>query len=232
MPSDARKVAWLLLIVVAIIDGVIHYATLRRRGWPALAGGENLLGFWDLAQALAVGIALIYTAGRTESRPIAILGALFLLVGIEDQIEIHGRLGDAIADLFQFQSWIPGIGAYGAHNIGEFVAMALFGVVAFVLVWTGRAPTHSGLRRARIILTGLLVLMFFFAVVVDLVTAAERSLRILLVEELGERGVLSLAAVYSLSLASIKTWTNLVGVDVGTGPDHGPQDVFDADDAE
>ena len=209
MPSEARRLAWVLLVVIVIIDGVIQYATLRRRGWPALAGGENLLGFWDLAQALAVGTALIYTAGRAESRPIATLGALFLLVGIEDQIEIHGRLGDAIADLFQFQSWIPGIGAYGAHNIGEFVAMALFGVVAFTLIWTGRTPVDPHLRRARVVLTGLLILMFLFAVVIDLVTAAGRSLTILLIEELGERGVLSLAAVYSLSLASFKDWANV-----------------------
>jgi hypothetical protein len=207
LPADARRLAWILLFAVVIVDGIIQYATLRRRGWPALAGGENLLGFWDLAQALAVGIALIYTAGRTESRPIATLGGLFLLVGIEDQIEIHGRLGDGIADLFDFQSWIPGIGEYGASNIGQFVAMALFGVVAFVLVWAGRAPAVPGLRRARVVLTGLLILMFFFAVVVDLVTAAERSLEILLVEELGERSVLGLAAVYSLSLLSVSTWT-------------------------
>ncbi|MDH3398730.1 MAG: hypothetical protein OEM81_13005 [Acidimicrobiia bacterium] len=196
----------MLLIIVVVVDGVIQYVTLRQRGRPALAGGEDLLGFWDLAKALAVGIALVYTAGRTESRAVGTLGALFLVVGIEDQIEIHGRLGKVIADLFRFDAWIPGIGRYGALNIGEAVAMALFGGVAFILIWTGPKPHYPGLQRARVILTVLLVAMFFFAVIIDLVTAAGRSLASFLIEELGERGVLSLAAVYCLSLVSIKDW--------------------------
>jgi hypothetical protein len=198
-----------LLIAVVAIDGIIQFVTLRQYGRPALSGGENLLGFWDLAKALAVGIALVYTAGRTESRAIGTLGALFLIVGIEDQIAIHGRLGTGIADLLRFEAWIPGIGAYGAANIGEFVAMFLFGAVAFVLVWTGRRPKHPALQRARVILTLLLAAMFFFAVVIDLITAAGRSLDIQLVEELGERGVLSLAAVYALSLVSIEDWSEV-----------------------
>jgi hypothetical protein len=206
LPPDARRLAWALLIMVVVMDGVIQYVTLRQRGRLALAGGEDLLGLWDLCKALAVGIALIYTAGRAESRAAGTLGALFLIVGIEDQITIHGRLGEAIADSFRFEAWIPGIGRYGAVNIGEAVAMALFGVVAFILVWTGRRPRYPTLQRARLVLTVLLVAMFFFAVVIDLITAAGRSLTSLLVEELGERGVLSLAAVYSLSLASVKDW--------------------------
>ena len=208
LPPEARRLAWVFLIIIVMTDGVIQYVTLRQRGRPALAGGDNLLGLWDLAKALAVGIALVYTAGRAESRAMGTLGALFLIVGIEDQITLHGRMGVAIADLFRFETWIPGIGAYGAVNIGEAVAMGLFGVVAFTLIWTGPRPRHQSLQRARVILTVLLVAMFFFAVVIDLVTAAGRSLTSQLIEELGERGVLSLAAVYSLSLVSVKEWAD------------------------
>jgi hypothetical protein len=204
LPPEARRLAWILLVGIVVADGVIQFVTVLQYGRPALAGGQDLLGFWDLAKALAVGIALVYTAGRTESRAIGTLGTLFLIVGIEDQIAIHGRLGAGIADLLRFEEWVPGIGPYGAANIGEFVAMALFGVMAFVLVWTGRRPPHPTLQRARVILTLLLAAMFFFAVVLDLVTAAGRSRDIQMVEELGERGVLSLAAVYSLSLVSTK----------------------------
>ena len=60
LPPDARRFAAVLLITIVVIDGIIQYVTLRQRGWPALAGGENLLGFWDLAKALTVGIALIF----------------------------------------------------------------------------------------------------------------------------------------------------------------------------
>ena len=206
LPPNARRLAWVLLVIIVLIDGVIQYAALRNRGRPALAGGEDLLGFWDLSKALAIGIALLYTAGRAESRSTGTLGALFLIVGIEDQIAIHGRLGEGIANVFRFETWIPGIGSYGAVNIGEFMAMAVFGGVAFVLIWTGRRPRYPALQRARALLTVLLVAMFIFAVVIDLVTAARRSLTSMLIEELGERGVLSLALVYSLSLVSIKDW--------------------------
>jgi hypothetical protein len=155
---------------------------------------------WDLAKAITVGTALIYTAGRIAWRPIATLGVLFVLVGIEDQIAIHGELGKAIAGLLRFDAWIPGVGAYGAINIGEFFAMATFGVVAFVLIWSHRVPPDRTMGRARLILTILLVAMFFFAGVIDLITAAERNLTSMLIEELGERGALSLSVVYVLSL--------------------------------
>ncbi|MGZ5384953.1 MAG: DUF5671 domain-containing protein, partial [Acidimicrobiia bacterium] len=138
--------------------------------------------------------------GRIAWRPIATLGVLFVLVGIEDQIAIHGELGKAIAGLLRFNAWIPGVGAYGANNIGEFLAMAIFGVVAFVLIWAHREPPDRTMGRARLILTILLVAMFFFAGVIDLITAAGRSLTSMLIEELGERGALSLSVVYVLSL--------------------------------
>ena len=49
----------------------------------------------------------------------------------------------------------------------------------------------------------MLVAMFFFAEVVDLIAAANRGSISMLIEELGERAVLSLSVVYAVSLA----WT-------------------------
>ena len=201
-PSGLR-LAWTLLAAVFVIDVIVQLVTALQGGRAALGNSRSLLGMWDLAKAIAVGTALIYTAGRTAWRPIAALGVLFLVVGIEDQIAIHGELGRAIGDLVRFDAWIPGIGRYGAINLGEFFAMGLIGVVAFILIWAGRPAPSQGLSRARVIFTLLLVAMFLFAGVVDLMTAARHSLTTVLIEELGERAVLSLSAVYALSL----TWT-------------------------
>lgn len=191
----------ILLGAIFVVDVLVQFVTVSQSGREALGSSRSLLGMWDLAKAMAVGTALIYTAGRVTWRPMAVLGVLFLVVGIEDQIAIHAELGRAIADLFRFDSWIPGIGRYGAVSLGEFIAMALVGFFAFLLIWAGRRPPTRRLGRARGIFTLLLVAMFFFAGFIDLVTAAGSNLTTMLIEELGERAVLSLSAVYALSLA-------------------------------
>jgi hypothetical protein len=192
-----------LLGAIFVIDVLVQFFTVSQSGRAALGSSRSLLGMWDLAKAMAVGTALIHTAGRVAWRPIAVLGVLFLVVGIEDQIAIHGELGRATADLFRFDSWLPGVGRYGAVGLGEFLAMAFVGFIAFLLIWAGRRPPTRQLGRARGIFTLLLAAMFFFAGFIDLMTAAYSSLTTMLIEELGERAVLSLSAVYALSLA----WT-------------------------
>jgi len=206
LPPFARKRAVAVFWAILSINAVIQYAMLRRNGWGGLAGTDNLVAFWDLTMAVAIGTSLIFTAGRSESRAFGTLGVLYVIIGIEDRIAVHGMVGEALADIFAFDRWIPGIGNYGADNIGEFVAMAIFAVVAFVLIWYGQRPADARLRTARMIFTGLLLALFFFAVVIDLVTAAEQSLAILLIEELGERSVLSLSVIYALSLMTITDW--------------------------
>jgi hypothetical protein len=198
-PAGVRK-AWILLGTIFVIDVVLQFFSALDGGRVALGDSRSLLGMWDLAKAISIGTALIYLAGRTRWRPMATLGVLFLVVGIEDQIAIHGELGKAIAGLVRFEAWIPGIGRYGAINLGEFFAMGLFAVAAFFLIWTGPRAPDRVLNRARTIFTLLLVGMFFFAGVIDLMTAAGRNLTTMLIEELGERGVLSLSTVYALSL--------------------------------
>lgn len=194
---------WILLGAIFAIDVVVQVTAVLQSGRSGLGGSRSLLGMWDLAKAIAVGTALIHTSGRTLWRPIGTLGVLFLVVGIEDQIAVHAQLGGMIADLFRFEDWIPDIGSYGATNLGEFLAMAMFAFLAFLLIWAGQKSPSQILRRARVILTLLLVAMFFFAGVVDLITAANRGSIAVLIEELGERAVLSLSVVYAVSLA----WT-------------------------
>lgn len=200
LSPEGLRLAWILLGTVFVIDVILQLFAALDGGRPALGNSRSLLGMWDLAKAITVGTALIYTAGRIAWRPMATLGVLFVVVGIEDQIAIHGELGKAIAGLVRFDAWIPGIGAYGANNLGEFFAMAIFGVVAFVLIWAHRVSPDRTMSRARLIFTILLVAMFFFAGVIDLITAAERSVTSMLIEELGERATLSLSAVYAVSL--------------------------------
>lgn len=189
-----------------LVNAAIQFFTLRTYGREALGGTDNLVAFWDLTMAVAIGTSLIFTAGRSESRAFGTIGVLFLIIGIEDRIAVHGMVGQALADVFAFDRWIPGIGSYGADNIGEFVAMAIVAAIAFVLIWYGRRPADQRLHTARMIFTALLIALFFFAVVIDLVTAAEQSLAILLIEEIGERSVLSLSAIYALSLITITDW--------------------------
>ena len=176
--------------VVLLASGYVEH------GVKGISSGYLLLDYWDIAKAVAIGAALLLVAHRAESASIRFLGILFLILALEDLITLHGIFAAVLKRLS---------GGVIPNRVGEFIALAGFGVVAFFFIWIRNPPHHRMLRRARVFLTVLLVTLFFFTAVVDFF-ALQGSSVTAIVEESGERLTLTITLAYAAGLASIKIW--------------------------
>lgn len=206
LPTRSREIALFALVATVLVDLLLQFLAFRESGVDGLTGGQDLLGSWDLAKAIAAGGALLLAARRSQRHLLGAMGFVFVIIGIEDMIALHAVVGHALADLIRFDTWVPGVGVYGSHQLGEFISMGLFGAAAFVFVWARRSPYNRTLQRVRMILTLLLVAMFVFAGFVDLLASAEGELVPALAEEVGERLTLTLAMAYASGVAAVRNW--------------------------
>jgi len=197
------------LAVAILIDGALEATAMARGGVMSLTGRRDLLGTWDIIKTLLMMVALLVTAGRSRSRVFTALGLLFLVIGIEDQVALHAPLGHYLAGALRIETWSTLWDVPGSHKIGEFLVLGLFGVLAFVLTWTRRRPPLRTLRRARTVLTLLLVVLFFFAGVVDFINSIYGGPVLEFIEETGERISLSVSLAYAVGLVSIREWWSM-----------------------
>ena len=198
LSKSARQVAVFVLAVTLFADLVLLALDYGEHGLKGISGGYYLVDFWDVAKAVAIGGLLLTVAQRLESVAIRMLGFVFLILGLEDLITLHGIFGKALnrltADL------VP-------ERVGEIVAFAGFGLLTVYLVWVRNKPTSMTVRRARLMITVLLAAMFFFTAGVDFFAAGGQTAVtrvVALIEESGERFVLTLTMAYAAGLASMR----------------------------
>lgn len=122
-----------------------------------VAREESIPTFWASLQAAAVGVTALglrATARTTiESRSWAFVGVFWIYVGVDDNAEIHERVGSALARATEDSAlveWWPGFS--WQLFLAPILAAALFGSV--VVAWR-----HAEQRRAM-----LLVCLGCFAV--------------------------------------------------------------------
>lgn len=207
---EGLQAALFSLAVAIFIDGVLEAAAMARGGVMSLTGRWDLLGAWDVVKTLLITAALLVTAKRCRSRVFTVLALLFLIIGIEDQVALHAPLGHFLARVLRIDAWSNLWDVSGSHKIGEFLVLGLFGTLAFLLTWTRKRPPLQTLRRARGVLTILLVVLFIFAGVVDLINSIYGGPVWEFIEETGERISLSLSLAYAVGLVSIKEWWSML----------------------
>jgi hypothetical protein len=198
-------VAVFAIAAVLLVDLLLQYLALREGGFRPLVGRNDALGYWDLLKAVATGTALLWAARSSRSKAIGGFGLILFLVALEERFALHARLGEPVARVLRFEEWIPGIQRGGAVRLGEFTFLGLAALVVLGLAWSRRRPVQATVQRARLLLTLLLLAMFFFAGVVDLANGA-RGWDLEIAEEVGERAVLTLWLGFGLGLASIREW--------------------------
>ena len=89
--------------------------------------------------------------------------------------------------------------------MAEFAFLGVLGVIALRFAWGGPRPAQITVQRVRTLLTILLLGLFIFAGVVDLFNGAW-GWDFEVIEEVGERAIVTLTTAYSIGLASIKEW--------------------------
>lgn len=187
---------WATLVVLGVLTVDALVTGLELVTGNLVDGRSALLDIWDTAKVFAIAAVSIWTAGRLRSRGLATFAAVFVLIGVEDLYFWHGQLGEIVSAYFDF-GFLP---AADSSAWGEFLALTAVAAVGGILAWTvsDRWPGYRTVRRQ---LTLMLIALFFFATIVDLVADASGQNPILtLIEETGERFTLSMMGGYMAGL--------------------------------
>jgi hypothetical protein len=187
---------WATLVVLGLLTVDVLVTGLEVVTGNLVEGRSALLDIWDTAKVFAIAAVSIWTAGRLRSRGLAIFAAVFVLIGVEDLSFWHGRFGRILSAYFDF-GFLP---AADSSAWGEFLALTAVAALGGILAWTV-SDRWPGYRTVRRHLTLMLVVLFFFATVADLIADASGQNPLLtLIEETGERFTLSMIGGYMAGL--------------------------------
>ncbi|RYH08148.1 hypothetical protein [Tropicimonas sp. IMCC6043] len=114
---------------------------------------------------------LAWAGRRTGLGWVKGMALVFLLLFLDDRAELHEMFGDQMVGLFGLT------GAWGidADDIGEVLYLSLFGVICFGLLGRAYVAAPQPLRGDIVVLIGLVAVLAFFGVVVDLAAEAVRD---------------------------------------------------------
>lgn len=189
-----RQRATLVLLGLLAVDVLV--TGLEVVTGNLVEGRSALLDIWDTAKIFAIAAASLWTAARLRSRILAIFAAVFVFIGVEDLFFWHGRVGRTLSSYFDL-GFLP---AAEGTAWGEFLALTVVAALGGTLAWTvsDRWPGYRAVRRQ---LTLMLLALFFFATVVDLIADASGQNPLLtLIEETGERFSVSMIGGYMAGL--------------------------------
>jgi len=213
----AARIAFTIIVLGLVLDAVFEVIGARRSGLDRLDGSGDFLGAWDLLKSLVTVGALLLVARRFRSMPIAAFGIVYFLVEAEDQLDLHIVFGDRVARLIRSMVHGGGWEVAQAQPLAELAVLTFFAVAGFGLIWVWKGPPNAIARSARLVFTGLLVVLYLFAAGVDFLGAILSSKWPPALEETGERVVMTLSLGYALGLAAVRVAVDDGNSDDGTG---------------
>jgi hypothetical protein len=189
--------------VVLVGDVTFSVVEALRYGVPGLDGSGNALGWWDLCKAVAITVALVIAAGRLRARVLQVIGAVFLIVEIEDHTDIHHAISRQLARTLSTHLsgavWTPA----RVQAVSQLLVLTAFALIGFALIWLWQAPVHPAARQARLVLSFLLGTLYVFAGGVDFLGKILSGAFWPAIEEVGERLVMTLSLAYTAVIASV-----------------------------
>ncbi len=203
LSTFASRVAMVTTVVTLILDETFQVAGTVFYGVGRLDGAGNFLSWWDLLKVVVTAAALLYVAWRYRSASFGGFTIVYFLVAAEDQLGLHHAAGRRVGRLLA-RTWEGGWIAAHDRQIGTLVVMTAFAVAGFLLIWVWERPQDARVRRAQIVLTALLVVLFGLAGGLNFVDTVLNSRLLPALEETGERVVMTLSLGYTLGLASMR----------------------------
>jgi hypothetical protein len=200
---EKYKLLLLLLLgdLVFIILHIIHVYTphLPERLY-SLTLDRGHSEFFQYTKELWIAVLLLIAAIQHRKGLYAIFSLLFLYFLIDDSFEFHENFGELLSDLLHFQP------AFGLRpvDIGELAVSTSFGLLFLLLIAASFYLSDRVTRRISLYLLGLILLLVFFGVFLDMFeimikdNAASRVLRI--IEEGGEMVVMSTITWFAFRL--------------------------------
>ena len=128
LSKRVRRITILVLAATLTADLILLTLDYQEHGLRGIAGGYYAVDLWDVAKTFVAGAALLIVAQSGRSRAILVLAVVFVLVGIEDLITLHGYFASALRTVS---------GGLVPKKVGELIAFIGFGVLVLILVWVG-----------------------------------------------------------------------------------------------
>lgn len=163
--------------------------------------------YYGYAKLFAIAALLAFVWRRRQSRAFGFLAAVFLYAALDDSLLLHERAGRALAGLDTTGLFDGTLG----HGLAE---AAYFGIVGLFILGLLAAAVRSARgpdRPAVLLLTGLMLVIGFCAVGVNLMEAAFADISRIIMKALsllddgGELVASTLALVLSAGLARMQT---------------------------
>lgn len=191
-PTDGH-LAFVVLAIALLGDIGFSAVEAIRLGPSGLDGSGSALGLWDLCKAVVIMAALAIAARRSREKVLAVIGAVFLALVVEDQIDLHHAVSQRLLSV---------LSGHLSEAASQFVVLTALAVAGFAAIWLWRSPTHPTARRARVVLSLLLGTLYWFAGGVDFLGKVLPGEFWPIVEEVGERFTITLSLAYSVWIAS------------------------------
>jgi len=211
---DRALVGWLLALlcgnfVLVALHGA-HFVCLRYalEAWPrdpvfSLAANFGFAQLFNSIQTVLLIGLLLWLRARTRERLYLALGAVFVIVLLDDALAFNQVLGEVLASALSLVDR-PRLKAQSLAEMMVYGLLALPLLAALAAAYLRAPPAHRAVGRGFLL---LLAILTFFATVMDLVHLAFiksfSGSRLLLevAEEGGEMLTLSLALLLALTLA-------------------------------
>jgi hypothetical protein len=200
-----KRYKFLLLLLLADLAFIIlHIIYVYTPHLPdrlfSLTLDRGYSEFFQYTKELWIAVLLLIAAIQYRKVLYAIFSLLFLYFLFDDSTEFHETFGALLSDFFHFQP------AFGLRPVdfGELAVSAAFGLLFLILIAAGFYLSDRVTRRISLSLIGLIGLLVFFGVFLDMVEilikdmAATRILRI--IEEGGELFVMSYITWFAFRL--------------------------------
>jgi len=119
--------------------------------------------WFNYAKLLAISLLLLRISVRARSPLFLALAACFAYAMLDDSLRFHERGGGTLTEALG----LPAVAGMRSQDLGEFLVHAAAGLVAAVGLVVGWLRTDAAYRRLGSVFLGLLLLLAFFAVFVD-----------------------------------------------------------------
>jgi hypothetical protein len=207
MKFDLENNKLLVLLVVTdlvfvLLHSLYRYTPLLPDSLYSLSRDRGYAEFFQYTKELWIAVLLLLLGVRQRQLLYFVFSALFIYFLIDDAMEFHERVGETLAT---FLNLGPAFGLR-AVDFGELLVSGLFGLLFLLAIGIAFYLSEANMRRLALYLVGLIFLMAFFGILLDMVEiiipiqAVSRVLTIL--EEAGEMLVMSVIVwfVYRINL--------------------------------
>jgi hypothetical protein len=192
-PARSRELTRFLAATLLSIDFLLTGFTVWNLRSSVRIGLVSFLEVWDIGKGVLAMLGLAWVAFRTRSTSLAVFAAILGVITLLEGTGTHGALADWILDRFA----VSGPAGVSPRAFVEILVLSTFAVLAVIAIWSSRTRERD-LSLMRRHLSLLLVALWVFAVVLDYVAAITASGTWRLVEEGGERAVMSILLAYVL----------------------------------